>query len=615
MQGTFVNSVNGFFGTATGGGTSPAMDTTTAACVLLIISNISVATSWITDSAGNGWVKLNSTTNLNYWISAGKLQTSASHTFTVGGAPAAGQAIAFVAVALGGVAALDQESHAATSGTSVQPGAITPNLITGPGNVMISAVSANGVVTSFNVGSGFTIVGSKQFTAGNNGLAVGYFIPPGATTPTVNPTWSFGGTTVTAAGVTIFDIITSAYTPPPASPSFMNLVTRPGGPASTGYGYSGLMFGNVFAPVILYTITGNVQQPGTTVFYTGPSSGSAIAGAGGNYVITGLVPGNYIITPSLVGYSFAPTSQSVTISTFNQTGVNFTATYTGAIFSISGNAGAAGVTVSWTGTSSGSVSADGSGNYTIPNLTTGTYTVTPSSGSYTFTPPSQTVNVISSNLTGINFIATPVLVGHSISGNVGVAYATVGWEGPGGTHGGVTADSFGNYIIVGLGDGSYLLRPRLTGWSFTPKSRTVIVSGANVTGINWTALNLFQLPVTRDATAAPASGQIIPLSVSPNQTFTVNLTVDGNALTLNLGLRFSTMAGYWVLSIYDANNNIILDSLPMITGWYPAGNILAQYSYLKIGSAFILNEGTSDSDYPGSSDLGTGFQLLWADTA
>lgn len=115
--------------------------------------------------------------------------------------------------------------------------------------------------------------------------------------------------------------------------------------------------------------------------------------------------------------------------------------------------------------------------------------------------------------------------------------------------------------------------------------------------------------------AISQNGQIIPLTASPNQNFAVNLQVDGAALTLNFTLTWSEMAGYWVLAVFDVNNNLLIDSIPLITGWYPAGNILAQYGYLKIGSAFILNEGNSFSDYPGKTDLGSAWALLWGDTA
>jgi len=78
-----------------------------------------------------------------------------------------------------------------------------------------------------------------------------------------------------------------------------------------------------------------------------------------------------------------------------------------ATYSISGNAGTAGATVSYTGPSSGSVTADGSGNFTISGLTNGTYIITPSAAGYAFVPSSQTVMVLNGNVTGVNFIAVP----------------------------------------------------------------------------------------------------------------------------------------------------------------------------------------------------------------
>ena len=109
------------------------------------------------------------------------------------------------------------------------------------------------------------------------------------------------------------------------------------------------------------------------------------------------------------------------------------------------------------------------------------------------------------------------------------------------------------------------------------------------------------------------SNQIIPLTTAPNQTFTVQLTVDGNPLTLNLTLSYSAMAGWWQLGIANAQNTELIASVPLITGWYPCANLLAQYGYLQIGSAFLLNTGASLNDYPGLNDLPS-FSLLWSDT-
>lgn len=83
-------------------------------------------------------------------------------------------------------------------------------------------------------------------------------------------------------------------------------------------------------------------------------------------------------------------------------------------FSISGNAGAAGATVSYSGTSSGSVTADGSGNYTVSGLPPGTYTITPSLAGYTFVPINLSETSAGSNITGANFIATSSSSNYSV---------------------------------------------------------------------------------------------------------------------------------------------------------------------------------------------------------
>ena len=75
------------------------------------------------------------------------------------------------------------------------------------------------------------------------------------------------------------------------------------------------------------------------------------------------------------------------------------------VSTVSGNAGVAGATVAWSGTASGSTTADGSGNWSI-DLPNGSYTITPSLAGYTFSPTSASETVSGSNITGVNFTAT-----------------------------------------------------------------------------------------------------------------------------------------------------------------------------------------------------------------
>ncbi len=108
--------------------------------------------------------------------------------------------------------------------------------------------------------------------------------------------------------------------------------------------------------------------------------------------------------------------------------------------------------------------------------------------------------------------------------------------------------------------------------------------------------------------------QIVPLTSDPGQTFTVSLSIDAHIVTLQLAVAYSEMAGYWVLTINDRAGNLLLDSIPLVAGAYPAANILGQYAYLAIGSAFVINASGTSDDSPDATSLGSDFVLLWDDT-
>jgi hypothetical protein len=110
--------------------------------------------------------------------------------------------------------------------------------------------------------------------------------------------------------------------------------------------------------------------------------------------------------------------------------------------------------------------------------------------------------------------------------------------------------------------------------------------------------------------------QLIPLTPAPNQTFQVTLDIDGGTVTLNFRLHYNEIAKYWVLTILDRTGTLLLDSLPLLTGGNPSANILGQYAYLEIGSAYVVNvSGLTAPDYPDGTNLGQDFVLVWSDTA
>lgn len=105
----------------------------------------------------------------------------------------------------------------------------------------------------------------------------------------------------------------------------------------------------------------------------------------------------------------------------------------------------------------------------------------------------------------------------------------------------------------------------------------------------------------------------LPITSDPDQTFSCTIPINGKNVTLNFRLRYNDQAGFWWLTISDQSGNILLDSLPLLSPASPNGNILEQYQYLGIGSAYLIKTGSLPDDSPNSSNLGTDFKLLWGD--
>jgi uncharacterized protein (TIGR03437 family) len=171
-----------------------------------------------------------------------------------------------------------------------------------------------------------------------------------------------------------------------------------------------------------WSISGSTSAAGSgaTITLTGPKNATATADGSGNFTFAGLANGAYTITPTKAGYSFSPTSRSVTLSSGNVTGVSFTAqqntwTVSG---TISPSALGAGTTLALSnGTNA---TSDGSGNFTFSGVTNGTYTITPAKAGYSFSPTGKSVTVNGVNVTGVTFTVTQNQTSSLIMPDVGV---------------------------------------------------------------------------------------------------------------------------------------------------------------------------------------------------
>ena len=162
--------------------------------------------------------------------------------------------------------------------------------------------------------------------------------------------------------------------------------------------------------VKLYGLSGVVsgdKADGVTLTLSGAAAATATTVVGGAYTFYGLLNGTYTVTPSLSGYTFAPASLDVVINNFSVANVNFVSTQLKLTISgsISGDI-LPGVTLTLSGSQSGTALSKADGTYFFTGITNGNFTVTPSLAGYTFTPASKDLTVNNTDVVGINFAAT-----------------------------------------------------------------------------------------------------------------------------------------------------------------------------------------------------------------
>jgi len=163
-----------------------------------------------------------------------------------------------------------------------------------------------------------------------------------------------------------------------------------------------------------YAISGTVGGDAAgdvTVTLSGDGNDTATTDSSGNYSFT-VSAGTYAVTPTLYGYSFTEASESVTVSSADVDGVDFTSvelpTY---ILSgtVSGDV-AEGVTIALSVTGAPSGTTDATGYYSL-EVVDGTYTVIPTLSGYTFNPTTRTVTINGAAYPGVDFTDTESSVG------------------------------------------------------------------------------------------------------------------------------------------------------------------------------------------------------------
>ena len=105
--------------------------------------------------------------------------------------------------------------------------------------------------------------------------------------------------------------------------------------------------------------------------------------------------------------------------------------------------------------------------------------------------------------------------------------------------------------------------------------------------------------------------QIIPMEEITNYKFSCIVTIDEGTIDLGFHLMYNDIIDYWTVDVFKQETEVIT-AYPLI----PAQNILEQFSYLKIGSAWIVHQSEIDlnEEWPSANTLASKWYVVWGDT-
>lgn len=206
--------------------------------------------------------------------------------------------------------------------------------------------------------------------------------------------------------------------------------------------------------------------------------------------------------------------------------------------------GATAVTLSLSGAASATTTTDPAGAFSFASLQNGTYTLTPSKPGYLFAPPSRTVTVNGADIAGQGFVATAIhVIAGAVTGTMGVTVSLSGHRSAT-----TTTGTSGAYAFADLPDGAYTVTPSKAGYTFSPPSRAVTLSGADVGG--------------QDFVASP-----IPIGARTISGAVTGTIVEGVSVTL----RSEPAGAALATAVTDAAGTYAFDSLPdgaySVTPW------------------------------------------------
>ncbi|HLO30651.1 MAG TPA: choice-of-anchor Q domain-containing protein [Anaerolineales bacterium] len=281
-----------------------------------------------------------------------------------------------------------------------------------------------------------------------------------------------------------------------------------------------------------FTISGNAGVAGATLSYFDGVARTVTADNHGDYSFGVLVGWSGLVTPYKPGYIFSPASKTYSNITADQSTEDYTATVTDITFTISGNAGVAGATLSYEDETLKTIVADENGEYsfTVPYSWIGT--VTPTKADYRFVPGNIDYFGVQADQPAQDYAAIALM---TISGNAGISGTTLNYVDE--IARAVTADGNGNYAIQVPIHWSGTVTPLKAGYRFSPIDRTYTDTTTNQINQDYIATQI-TYSISGNAGAGNVTLSVRDSSVIPPVTTTVLTDDEGNYI-INVPYRWS----------------------------------------------------------------------------
>jgi hypothetical protein len=211
------------------------------------------------------------------------------------------------------------------------------------------------------------------------------------TTTGADGTYSFAN--LPAGGNYIVEARKTSYSFSPANQAFNDLV------ANQTQNFTGAF--------VTYSIGGILVGPnnnpisGATVSLSGSQSRTTTSNSGGEFSFANVPSeGDYTVTLTLIGYSFDPsplTYNSLAANQYRAYIGNYTTYLLRGHVTLAGGEPLSGATITLSGSQSGAGTTDADGNYSFTVPAEGSYTITPATTNYVFSPASMTFGDLAAN--------------------------------------------------------------------------------------------------------------------------------------------------------------------------------------------------------------------------